>query len=104
MSTRSGFIFYPPQKVFDENDFCRVCQDLLDKMTSGKEERRKVLFEIISLVRSNRNIVNKMQIRFIVTLVFKMNELNTLVPSDTLASIIKEFDYIMKKRLQQRNF
>ena len=99
MSTRSGFMFFPARKVSTRDEFIDAARDILCKSRSIASEDRVSLFEFINLLRSNKAIIDKwLPNYFINDVIFKMNQLNKVMPSSTLTSIIKEFSDIVRVR------
>jgi hypothetical protein len=95
MSTRSGFMFFTPLKVSNKIEFINTAHVILYKPHSTKEESRAILFEFINLVRFNKSIVIDLPDYFISLLILKMNQLNDVIPSRTLTSIITDFSEML---------
>lgn len=92
MSTRSGFMFFPARKVSTRAEFMDAARGIIGRSKSIASEDRVILFEFINLLRSNKNIIiDCLPDYFINDVIFKMLQLNEVMPSRTLSSIIKDF-------------
>jgi hypothetical protein len=99
MSTRSGFMFFPARKVSTRAEFIDAASGILGRSKSVSSEDRVLLFEFINLLRSNKAIVEAwLPDYFINDVIFKMLQLNEVMPSRTLSSIIKDFYKMLSYR------